>query len=171
MITIGGSPGTRHYAAGPGVGSALAVTGGTWRRILAGGKTGWPPHHSLFFNYLAALLTGKVQQWAVTIKRAQRVCHLQSHSIRVISGRSKSGGGGAPGACRSLAGKAGAHHPTLWSGYAHPITHVHRRLDLVGDPCLCKSRAELSSPCPSPRAKHLAGPSLTAFQEQGPRTQ
>lgn len=147
--------------------SALEVTRGTWQRILASGKTGWPPHHPLFFNYLAALLTGKVQQRTVTIKRAQQACRLQSHSIHVISGRSKWGGS----AYGSLAGKAGAHHPSLWSCYTHPVTHVHKWLDLVRDSRIFKSWAELTSLCPSPRAQHLASRSPTAFQEKGPRTQ
>lgn len=63
-----GAPGTRHYAAGPGVCSALAVTGGTWQCILASGKTGWPPHRPLFFNYLVAPVARKGQRGPVTMK-------------------------------------------------------------------------------------------------------
>lgn len=74
--SLSGSLGIPHYAAGPGVCFALAVTRGTWPRLLANGKTGWPPPTPL--SDLTSLFTRKVQKWTLTMKRPPRIC-IQSH--------------------------------------------------------------------------------------------
>lgn len=74
--SLSGSLGIPHYAAGPGVCFALAVTRGTRPRLLADGKTGWPPPTP--FSDLTSLLTRKVQKRTVTMKRPPWIC-IRSH--------------------------------------------------------------------------------------------
>lgn len=119
--SLSGSLGIPHYAAGPGVCFALAVTRGTRQHVLAHGKTGWPSSPSSF-NYLAGLLTRKVQKWTIklTIKGHSRFAVYKAVCTRDL------GGQGRVGAGDSRAGKAGAWRSALWSCCTHPLTHVHK---------------------------------------------
>lgn len=154
-----GPPGVPHYAAGPGMCSAVAVTKEPGNASLPiDTQVGAPPSPSS--NYLAGLFTGKAQKRTPTIKRPRRFALDKAVEEAGAGWMPETAGWGRPGTSLCLLVLLHSRHPT-WAQTAR-FSQGFQALQELG-------RAD--QPPLSPKTPAPGQLASTAFQEHRPRTQ